>query len=116
MLKHTIFFVLAAFIFANSPVTLAEDAESYQLESINNGDYSKAESELLRVLESKPNDPFALLNLAFIYQKYGENDKARAVYDRIMAQKNNPHAELASGKPQRVKSIAAKGLALIDND
>ena len=93
---------------------VAEDAKSYQLEAISNGDYKEAEKQLLAVLETKPNDPFALLNLAFIYQKYGENEKAKLMYDRIMAQRDNPHAQLASGKPRRVKSIARKGIALLE--
>ena len=92
----------------------ADESQSYQVDAIVNGEYSKAEQKLLEVLQNKPNDPYALLNLAFVYQKSGQNAKAREVYQRILEQPQNPHAQLASGKAQRVKTIAERGIATMD--
>ena len=109
---HTI--IVAAILVCLSQFALAENLSTYQADAIVDGDYRRAEAELLQVLTSSPNDPFALLNLAVIYHKNGESEKARRVYDQILELKQNPLAELARGKPQRVKAIAQKGLDILD--
>ena len=114
MLKSVLTVITGILLLTIGAGSSAEDASSYQLDSIVDGDYAKAEQALLEVLKSAPNDPFALLNLAFIYQRYGEAEKARLMYDRILEQQDNPHAQLASGKAEPVKSIARKGLAMME--
>ena len=93
----------------------AEESQDYQVDDIIKGDYTQAEQELLEVLRKDPEDPFALLNLAFVYQSSGQDVKAREIYQRILVQSENPHAQLASGKPQRVKTIAQRGIAQLDS-
>jgi Tfp pilus assembly protein PilF len=89
--------------------------DNYQANSIISGQVSEAEQKLLDILKDSPNDPFALLNLAYVYQTSGQEAKAREMYQRILEQAQNPHAELASGKPQRVKTIAQRGIAQLDS-
>lgn len=85
----------------------SESSPSYQAEAIANGKLAEAEQGLLTILQKDPNDPYALLNLAFVYQKSGDAAKAQQVYQRILELKNNPYAELASGKPGPVKILRA---------
>jgi len=72
-----------------------------------------AEKKLVHVLKDNPEDPYAMLNLAFIYQRSGYDDKARELYKRILSLPENPMARLASGKPERIKYIARRGLGTV---
>lgn len=91
----------------------SEEKNTYQVDLIAEGKLAEAEQGLLTVLEKNPNDPYALLNLAYVYQKSGNPAKAQGVYQRILELKANPYAELATGKPEAVKSIARRGIAQI---
>jgi Tfp pilus assembly protein PilF len=90
------------------------EQDNYQVQLIANGKLVEAEQGLLVMLEKDPNDPYALLNLAYVYQKSGDQEKARQVYQRILEQRQNPYAELKSGKPEAVKSIARRGIAQLE--
>ncbi len=114
MNKHTPIILLAAMLASPCHLAFAENINTYQAEAIAGGEYQQAEAELLQILSSSPNDPFALLNLAVVYHKNGETEKARKVYDQILELKQNPLAELARGKPQRVKAIAQQGLDILE--
>jgi len=105
-----IFIALAFF----SATAYSQDTSSYQADAIASGKLAEAEQGLLVILEKNPNDPYALLNLAFVYQKTGDAVKAQQVYQRILDLKNNPYAELASGKPEPVKNIARRGIARLE--
>jgi tetratricopeptide (TPR) repeat protein len=101
------FMVLGAF---TTPVMSAETT-GYEVDAIASGDLQNAEQGLLAVLEKNPDDPYALLNLAYVYKKAGNTAKAQDTYQRILALKTNPYAELVSGKAERIKSIARRGIA-----
>lgn len=98
-------------IFSFSANLMAQEDSSYQAETIANGDIQHAEQQLIEVLKDNPEDPYALLNLAYVYQRAGQEDRARDIYNRILELKANPYAELASGKTQSVKNIARRGIA-----
>lgn len=101
-------------LFSFGPAAWAQlEEENYEADRIMYGEYSEAEKNLITALEENPNDPFALLNLAALYQSVGADDKARGVYERILSLEQNPHAQLASGKAEKVKSIAQRGLTTI---
>ena len=93
----------------------AQQDAQYQANTIMSGDLASAEQELLTVLDANPNDPYALLNLAYIYQRAGEQKKASQLYSRILTLKTNPYAELASGEKENVKNIARRGIARIES-
>lgn len=104
----SLFFIL----FATFPViSVSQEAGTYQVEAIASDNLAQAESELLTILDNDPNDPYALLNLAYVYQKSGDQARARDIYNRILTLKADPYAELASGRTERVKSIARRGMA-----
>jgi len=104
----TLLFFLTLGVFSTNGT--AEELASYQVDAIADGRLAKAEQELLAVLEKNPEDPFALLNLAYVYQKAGDPSRAQEIYERILSQKDNPYAELVSGKYERVKTIAKRGM------
>jgi len=106
--RISLFFILFG---AYPAIAFSDEASTYQVEAIAADNLDQAESELLTILAKDPNDPYALLNLAYVYQKAGDQTKAREVYNRILTMKDDPYAELASGKTERVKSIARRGMA-----
>ncbi|MEX2352543.1 MAG: tetratricopeptide repeat protein [Gammaproteobacteria bacterium] len=104
-------------IFAVLPVTgFSDEAVTYQVEAIAADKLTEAERELQAILAKDPNDPYALLNLAYVYQKNGNQAGAREVYNRILSLQADPYAELASGRTERVKSIARRGMARAESD
>jgi len=94
--------------------TLVEDTQgsrqSYQVNSIQDGDLNAAERKLRSRIAQDPHDPYALLNLAYICQQSGRYEQARALYERVLELRSNPLAELPTGKPVRVKRIAQRGI------
>ena len=92
----------------------SEDNSSYHADAIANGKFADAEQGLLAILAKDPNDPYALLNLAYVYQQSGNATKAQQVYQKIIELKSNPYAELTSGKQEPVKNIARRGISQLD--
>lgn len=90
------------------------EQDNYQVQLIAEGRLAEAEQGLLAMLDKDPRDPYALLNLAYVYQKSGDAEKARQIYQRVLDHRPNPYAELESGKPEEVKSIARRGLAQLE--
>lgn len=88
------------------------DQDPVAFETIRAGDLETAEKALMAAKENE--DPFQLLNLAYVMQKTGRSDEAAALYRQILDSEQNPYAKLASGDPRRVKSIARDGLAYLD--
>lgn len=88
--------------------------QSYQANAIQEGNLTMAERELLLVVAEDPHNPYALLNLAYVYQQSGRNDQARILYERVLDLRSNPLAKLSTGKPARVKRIAQRGIAEIE--
>jgi len=112
---QTVVFVMFLGLAGYSSVGYSEENSSYQADAIASGKYADAEQGLQSILENNPDDPYALLNLAYVYQKSGEAAKAQQVYQRILDMKNNPYAELTSGKPEPIKNIARRGIASLES-
>ena len=82
--KPVIFALSAALLFVANPV-FSEQKDSYQVAAISAGDLKEAEQVLKAILATNPEDPYALLNLAAVYQQGGQQDKGRA-QDEVPAQ------------------------------
>ena len=82
----------------------------YEAQAIRDGNFNVAERNLLVLLAEQPNNPYALLNLAFVYQQSGRAEQALILYNRVLELRKNPLAELPSGQPARVKRIAQRGI------
>ena len=101
-------------IAANETATLAVDEQDYADKELKSRDWSKAEAALLGQEFSEEDQVFAKLNLAFVYSTTGRKDLAVAIYNEILAAKENPYALTRSGQPRRVKTIAKIALARLD--
>lgn len=74
-------------------------------------DWGKAEETLKAQVEAHPDDPFRLLNLAYVYTKTDKSEDAVAVYERILDLETDPMATLTSGQDVRAKKVARDALA-----
>lgn len=74
-------------------------------------DWSNAEKAMEAQVAEHPEDPFRLLNLAYVYTKTDKSADAVAVYERILDLETNPMATLTSGEDVRAKKVARDALA-----
>jgi len=88
---------------------------TYQAGDILSGDFAAAEAKLNTRLAASPNDSFAMLNLAAIYDRSGRTDEARALYERVMSLRDNPYAKVANNKVVPVKKVASNALEVLNN-
>jgi len=88
--------------------------ENYKANAILQGNYTEAERDLQAALAENPEDVFALLNLAAVYQQTGQAEKAAELYDRVLKARENPYAMAANGRPTKAKSIAREGRARLE--
>jgi Tfp pilus assembly protein PilF len=96
---------------ATSPASPAADDVGYR--AILNHDWSAAEQQLLAGLEKDPSNVFRQLNLAWVYAQTGRKDEAAMMYRRILMAEQDRVAALPSGEGRSVKSLAERGLSLV---
>lgn len=94
--------------------TTVFNEQDYANEELKKRDWAKAEAALLGETVAKEDEVFAKLNLAFVYSATGRTDMAVAIYNEILAAKENPYALTRSGQPRRVKTIAKIALARLN--
>lgn len=92
-------------------MTYSEPGWAYN--DVVNKDWTKAEALLAEEVKSHPDDPFRLLNLAYVYTQADKPDDAVAVYERVLDLDENPIATLLTGEDVRAKKIAEDALASI---
>ncbi|TNE66130.1 MAG: tetratricopeptide repeat protein [Alphaproteobacteria bacterium] len=111
-MRLTILAAAAAATFLSTSV-LADDADSKNPvvpAEFAAGDWSQAEAALMNADVAPGDEVFAKLNLAFVYSTTGRRDQAVALYQEILASKENPYALTMAGEPRRVKTIAKVAL------
>ena len=76
---------------------------------IARGDYASAERVLVRSLKVDANDPELLLNLATVYARTDRADRAREIYQQVLA---SPDERLAIGEGETLRAhmLAQSGL------
>lgn len=74
-------------------------------QAISKRDYAQAEGPLKKALSINPDNPYALLNMGVVYQETGRLDKARQMYERLIALQSEEVAEESNSG-----SFAGKGL------
>lgn len=94
--------------------TMVFNDDEFANKELKEQDWSKAESALLNAGVAPEDEVFAKLNLAFVYSSTGRRDLAMAIYNDILASKENPYALTVSGQPRRVKTIAKIALARLN--
>ena len=90
----------------------AADVDQFGFDSIVQGDWARAETSLA---SAETNDPFRLLNLAYVYKETGRTAEAAALYNKVLELEENPYAKLSNGDPARVKTIAKKALKAMED-
>lgn len=73
---------------------------------ISSKNYEQAEASLQKALSINPENPYALLNMGVVYQETGRPDKARQMYEKVIALQPKDVAEESNAD-----SFAGKGLA-----
>ena len=96
---------------ATSPASPAADDVGYR--AILNHDWASAERQLLAGLEKDPTNVFRQLNLAWVYAQTGRKDEAAMIYRRILMADQDRVAAVPSGEGRSVKSLAERGLSLV---
>ncbi len=84
---------------------------------IEAGNYSYAEIYLDSALSINPSNPFALLNMAVVYEKTGREDEARALYAALIRQNPTNIADSAiddANVGRTITYIARENLAALD--
>lgn len=114
VLAATLPFAAVGAVTANETTTLAFNDQDFADKELKSRDWSKAEAALLGQEFSEEDQVFAKLNLAFVYSTTGRKDLAVAIYNEILAAKENPYALTRSGQPRRVKTIAKLALTRLD--
>jgi tetratricopeptide (TPR) repeat protein len=74
--------------------------------AISEKNYGQAETSLEKALSINPDNPYALLNMGVVYQETGRLDKARQMYEKLIALQPKEVAEQSN-----TDSLAGKGLA-----
>jgi hypothetical protein len=103
LLLFSVLFILGAFGngCANKDVLLSNRG----FEEISKGHYGKAETHLEEALLLNPNNPYALLNMGVVYHETGRLEKAREMYERVIALEPGEQANLSN-----VESLEGKNL------
>jgi Tfp pilus assembly protein PilF len=78
------------------------------------GDFGQAEAKLLHELRIYPNRPELLLNLAAVYAKTGRAPQARALYMRVLSQRD-VLMDLSAEETAGSHALARTGLSRLDS-
>ncbi|MFH1123350.1 MAG: tetratricopeptide repeat protein [Pseudomonadota bacterium] len=112
----SIVFLLGAFLngCANRDVVLSNRG----FEEISKGNYAEAEKHLEEALLLSANNPYALLNMGVVYHKTGRLEKARKMYERVIALQPGEQAALSnmeSLEGKQLVDIAKRNLELLQS-
>jgi len=82
-------------------------------EALQKKDYAKAETYLARAYQQNPNDDYALLNLAVVYQATGRQNAAVLLYQKVIAA-NHSAAGVYTDALQASKNTGVTGQTAAD--
>ena len=85
-------------------------------EEISKGRYAEAGTHLEEALRVNPDNPYALLNMGVVYHETGRLQKAREMYERVIALQPGEPASLsnmASFEGKRLVDLAKRNLELL---
>ncbi|RDE06561.1 tetratricopeptide repeat protein [Sphingomonas aracearum] len=93
----------------SAPVAAQVGGDHNGAAQIAQGDYPAAERVLVRSLKVDANDPELLLNLATVYARTDRADRARALYQQVLAAPDERLA-VGGGDVLRAHALAQSGL------
>jgi tetratricopeptide (TPR) repeat protein len=97
-------------------ITMFKDTTPSQqaMDALARNDVVKAEAYGNQALKDNPNDPYALLALAIVYQHTGRPEGARQYYELVVSMHSEDLVPSTSGgEPQTVDEIARHNLAVM---
>lgn len=97
-------------------ISLFKDASPSQqaLDAAARSDMARAEAYGNQALKANPNDPYALLALAIVYQSTGRPEGARQYYELLLSMHSQEMVPSTSGgPPHSIDEIARHNLALL---
>ncbi len=74
-------------------------------DALQNGRIAEAKKYLLESLQIDPTNPYALINLAVVYEKQGQSDKAVETYRKVVLSRTNKIAKGSSDSKNIGKSL-----------
>lgn len=89
------------------------EAERVAYSAIQDRDWTRAEAQLREARVGNPDDPYVMLNLAYVLQMTGRTEEAETIYRQVLDMKQNPYAAMPTGHSKRVKHVAADGLDMM---
>ena len=100
-----------------TPLTEDEILSEKAFQKLSAHNYRAAESLLDEALSINPNNPYALLNMGVVYQNTGRLEKAREMYEKVIAlapvgTATESNIDSAVGKP--LGEIARKNLTILE--
>ena len=107
--------ILAALIVACAAKDMTLSNKGY--EALSDANYADAEKYLSEALYQNPDNPYALLNLGQVYQEMGYNERARQMYEKVIALDPPDSARQAvsgSGEKKPLVEIAREKLELLE--
>jgi tetratricopeptide (TPR) repeat protein len=107
-MKILLFFFLSLGIGLGMAGCATQDMElsNEGFQEISKRNYGQAETSLEKALSINPDNSYALLNMGVVYQETGRLDKARQMYEKLIALQPKDVAEQSN-----TGSFAGKGLA-----
>ena len=74
--------------------------------ALKRGDNPTAEAEFKAALQEKPNDPYALLNLAAVYENTGRSEEAVPLFKQVILVGKDIYPRRVTQKREANKSLA----------
>lgn len=122
-MKKSILLLVASSIFlvacatGNSSLSQETYLTNRGYDELQKGNYRQAEANFEVALDINPDNPYALLNLGVIYQNTERKEKARELYQRVIALNPSEVAVRSDKEPFRGKTLvelAEENLRLLD--
>jgi hypothetical protein len=107
--------ILAALIAGCAAKDMTLSNKGY--EALSDANYADAEKYLSEALYENPDNPYALLNLGRVYQEMGYDERARQMYEKVIALDPPDSARQAtseSGEEKPLVEIARENLELLE--
>ncbi|MES2988045.1 MAG: tetratricopeptide repeat protein [Pseudomonadota bacterium] len=110
-MRSVLLFAAAPLLFAALPASANDETIPAAIAA---GAYDQAEQAIQADLRIYPNRPELLLNLAAIYAKTGRTSEARAIYAKVLAQRD-VLMDVRADKVAGSHAIAAAGLRRVQS-
>ena len=92
----------------------ASESQSLASHHLADGRTSSAIASLQKSVDDAPTDPALLINLGIAHAQKGQDDQARALFERALVSPNPVELETADGKATDSRRLARKAIRMLD--